>query len=84
METTEHPCFLETQDESLPSVSNDNSGGLNVDTCVDYSEKCEELRAAVKPLQEWLIKHYHLHTKAIVQVDRVDIAEDILGITLDF
>jgi len=51
------------------------------------NEKAEQLRneliALCKPLNEWLHKNYHPHTKIIIETNNAEIVEGIMGVPFE-
>ena len=50
---------------------------------MDTEKLKEEFEELCKPLNEWLQKNYHPHTKIIIQNDSAEIVEGIMGVPFE-
>jgi hypothetical protein len=50
---------------------------------MDTEKLKEEFKELCKPLNEWLQKNYHPHTRIIIENDNAEIVEGIMGIPFE-
>jgi galactose-1-phosphate uridylyltransferase len=50
---------------------------------MDTEKLKEEFKELCKPLNEWLQKNYHPHTRIIIENDHAEIVEGVMGIPFE-